>query len=64
MPLREDAHRYIEDNPQIEATRRSLASNRLRLEEISSITEGLAALADDIRGLLRLLGTKRCVASL
>ena len=57
MPLREDAHRYREDNGvQILATLRSLAINALRLEGIWSITEGIAALAHDIAGLLRLLG--------
>ncbi len=57
VPLREDAHRYRENNGvQILATLRSLAINALRLEGIRSITEGIAALAQDIRGLLRLLG--------
>ncbi len=56
-PLGEDAHRYREDNGvQILATLRSLAINALRLEGIWSITEGIAALAHDIAGLLRLLG--------
>jgi hypothetical protein len=57
VPLREDAHRFREDNSvQILATLRSLAINALRLEGIWSITEGIAALAHDIKGLLRLLG--------
>ena len=57
VPLREDAHRYREDNGvQIRATLRSLAINALRLEGIKSITEGIAALAHDIKGLLKLLG--------
>jgi hypothetical protein len=57
VPLREDAHRYREDNGvQILATLRSLAINALRLGGIWSITEGIAALAHDIKGLLRLLG--------
>jgi predicted transposase YbfD/YdcC len=57
VPLREDAHRYREDNGvQILATLRSLAINALRLDGIWSITEGIAALAHDTRGLLRLLG--------
>ena len=38
------------------ATLRSLAMNALRLDGYWSITEGLAALAHDIRGLLALLG--------
>jgi hypothetical protein len=38
------------------ATLRSLAINALRLGGIWSITEGIAALAHDINGLLRLLG--------
>ena len=55
--LREDAHRYREDNGvQILATLRSLAINALRLDGIWSITEGIAALAHDIKGLLTLLG--------
>jgi hypothetical protein len=57
VPLREDAHRYRENNGvQILATLRSLAINALRLDGIWSITEGIAALAHDIKGLLRLLG--------
>ncbi|MGL6134260.1 MAG: ISAs1 family transposase [Prochlorococcaceae cyanobacterium] len=57
VALREDAHRYREDNGvQILATLRSLAVNALRLEGIWSITEGIAVLAHDIKGLLRLLG--------
>ena len=57
MPLREDSHRYREFNGvQILATLRSLAINALRLEGIWSITEGIAAMAHDIKGLLTLLG--------
>jgi predicted transposase YbfD/YdcC len=57
VPLREDAHRYREDNGvQILANLRSLAINALRLDGIWSITEGIATLAHDIKGLLRLLG--------
>jgi len=55
--MREDAHRNREVNgAQILATLRSLAINDLRLEGIWSITVGIAALAHDIEGLLRLLG--------
>jgi hypothetical protein len=55
--LREDAHRYRESNGvRILATLRSLAMNALRLDGYWSITEGLADLAHDIRGLLALLG--------
>jgi hypothetical protein len=55
--LREDAHRYREPNGvRIMATLRSLAMNALRLDGFWSITEGLAALSHDIRGLLALLG--------
>ena len=55
--LKEDAHRYREVNGvQIMATLRSLAMNALRLGGFWSITDGLAALAHDIRGLLELLG--------
>ena len=55
--LREDAHRYCETNGvRIMATLRSLAMNALRLDGFWSITEGLAALAHDIPGLLALLG--------
>ncbi len=57
VPLREDAHRYREFNGlQILATLRSLAINALRLDVIGSTTEGIAALAHDIEGPLRLLG--------
>jgi len=53
----EDAHRYRENNGvQILATLRSMAINALRLEGIWSITEGIAVLAHDIKGLLTLLG--------
>jgi hypothetical protein len=38
------------------ATLRSLAMNALRLDGFWSITEGLATLSHDIRGLLELLG--------
>lgn len=49
--LKEKAHRYRELNGvQIMATLRSLAMNALRLDGFCSITEGLAALAHDIRG--------------
>jgi hypothetical protein len=54
---REDAYRYRESyGVQIMTTLRSLAMNDLRLDGYWSITEGLAALAHDIRGLLALLG--------
>jgi len=57
--LREDAHRYRESNGvRILATLRSLAMNALQLDGYWSITEGLAALAHDIRGLLALLGCR------
>jgi hypothetical protein len=57
VPLKEDAHRYRESNGvQILATLRSIAINALRLNGIWSITEGIAFLAHDIKGLLRLLG--------
>jgi hypothetical protein len=55
--LREDRHRYRESNSvRILDTLRSLAMNALQLEGYWSITDGLAALAHDIRGLLALLG--------
>ena len=58
--LREDAHRYREVNGvQILATLRSLAMNALRLADFWSITEGLAALAHDIPGMLALLGWRQ-----
>jgi predicted transposase YbfD/YdcC len=61
--LREDAHRYRESNGvQILATLRSLAINALRLEGIWSVTEGIAALAHDIKGLLQLLGWREPTA--
>ena len=63
MPLKEDAHRYREDNGvQILASLRSLAINALRLDGIWSITEGIASLAHDIKGLLRLLGWREATA--
>ena len=56
VPLREDDHRYWEDNcVQILATLRSLAIIALRLDGFWSITEGIAALALDLMGLLELL---------
>jgi predicted transposase YbfD/YdcC len=61
--LREDAHRYREGNGvQILATLRSLAINALRLDGIWSITEGIAALAHDIKGLLQLVGWREPTA--
>jgi predicted transposase YbfD/YdcC len=49
--LGEDGHRYREPNGvQVLATLRSLAMNALRLDGNWSITEGIAALAHDIRG--------------
>ena len=57
VTLREDAHRYRETNGvQIIAMLRTMAINSLRLNGIWSVTEGIAALAHDIKGLLRLLG--------
>jgi hypothetical protein len=54
---REDPHRYRESNGvRILAMLRSLAMNALRLGDSWSITEGLAALAHAVRGLLALLG--------
>ena len=53
--LKEDAHRYREVNGiRIMATLGSLAMNVLRLDGFWSISEGLAALTHDIRGLLGL----------
>ena len=63
VPLREDAHRYREDSGvQILATLRSLAINALRLDGMWSITEGMAALAHNIKGLLRMLGWREPAA--
>jgi len=57
VALREDAHRYRETNGvQIVAMLRTMAIYSLRLNGIWSVTEGIAALAHDIKGLLRLLG--------
>jgi hypothetical protein len=54
--LHEDAHRDSEPNSvQPLTTHRSMAMNALRLDGFWSITEGLAALAHVIRGLLTLL---------
>jgi hypothetical protein len=55
--LGEDDPRYREANGvQILTTLRSLAINALRLSGFWSLTEGIAALAHDIKGLLMLLG--------
>ena len=55
--LREDDHRYREPSGiQVMAMLRSLAMNGHRLDGLWFITEGLAALSHDIRGLLVLLG--------
>jgi hypothetical protein len=55
--LREDAQPYRETNDvQIMATLRIQAMHALRLDGFWSITEGLAVLSHDIRGLLALLG--------
>jgi predicted transposase YbfD/YdcC len=63
--LGEDAHRYREVNGvQIMAMLRSLAMNTLRLNGFWSITEGLAALAHDIRGLLAVLGWRELAQAL
>ena len=57
VTLREDAHRYREANGvQILAMLRNMAINSLGLNGIWSVTEGIAALAHDIKGLLMLLG--------
>ena len=57
VKLREDAHRYREVNGvQIVAMLRTMAINSLRLNGIWSVTEGIASLAHDIKGLLLLLG--------
>ena len=57
VTLREDAHRYREVNGvQIIALLRTMAINALRLNGIWSVTEGIAALAHDNKGLLRLMG--------
>ena len=48
---------------QILATLRSLAINALRLDGIWSVTEGIAALAHDIKGLLQLLGWREPAAT-
>jgi hypothetical protein len=61
--LREDAHRYLEGNGvQILATTGSLAINGLRLDGIWSVTEGIAALAHGIKGLVQLLGWREPAA--
>jgi predicted transposase YbfD/YdcC len=57
VALREDAHRYREANGvQIVAMLLTMAINSLRLNGIWSVTEGIASLAHDIKGLLMLLG--------
>ncbi len=63
--LKEEAHRYRESNGvQIIATLRSLAMNALRLDGYWSITEGLASLSHDIRGLLALFGWRESAQGL
>jgi hypothetical protein len=63
--LREDAQFYRETNDvQIMATLRILAMNALRLDGFWSITEGLAVLSHDIRGLLALLGWREPLQAL
>lgn len=55
--LREDAHRYREVNgAQILATLRTMGLNALRLVGMTSIAEGIAAVAHDIVAMLKLLG--------
>lgn len=57
VAFREDAHRYRETNGvQIVSMLPTMAINSLRLNGIWSVSEGIAALAHDIKGLLRLLG--------
>jgi predicted transposase YbfD/YdcC len=57
VALREEALRYREANGvQIVAMLRTMAINSLRLRGFWSITEGIDALAHDIKGLLMLLG--------
>jgi hypothetical protein len=57
VKLREDAHRFPEANGvRIVAMFNIMAINALRLEGIWSVPEGIAALAYDVKGLLRLLG--------
>lgn len=57
LPLREDTHRSSESNGvQILTTHRILAINVLRFDGIWFIPWCIAALADDLRGLLRPLG--------
>ncbi len=57
VTVREDAHRYWESNGvQIVAMIRTMAINSLRLNGIWLVTECIAALARDIKGLLMLLG--------
>lgn len=51
-------HIRTQNGIQIQATLLSLAINAMRLDRISSITEGMTALAHDIEGLIRLLGWK------
>jgi hypothetical protein len=59
VTLREDAHRYRETNGvQIVAMLCTMVINSLRLNGIWSVTEGVAALAHDIKGLLMVLGRR------
>ncbi len=65
VTLREDAHLYRETNGvQIVAMLRTMAINSLRLNGIWSVTEGIAAFAHDIKGLLMLLGRREPATAL
>jgi predicted transposase YbfD/YdcC len=57
VAVREDAHRYRQANGvQIVATLRTMAINSLRLNGIWSVTEGIAALAHNIKRMMMMLG--------
>ncbi len=59
---KEDTHHYHEANGvQIMSTLRSLAMKALRLDGFWSITEGSAALVNDIKSLLEHLGWREAV---
>ncbi len=59
-----DTHRYrAVDGVQILATPRTMGLHALRLEGMTSIAEGIAAVAHDIRAILRLLGWREAAAA-
>ncbi len=64
MVLREDGHRYRENNVvRILANLRSLSINALRLNGVWPIAERFAAMAHDTKGLFWLLESRKLASS-